>query len=80
MSFCQFCEADFEGGEDVVMVIKGVWGVSPQSGRAILIEDPQPEPLYWHPVCYVLARLDEPDCELILEDLHKDALEAAVYG
>tara|TARA_Y100000034_G_scaffold24673_1_gene28980 strand:- start:53 stop:295 length:243 start_codon:yes stop_codon:yes gene_type:complete len=80
MSYCQFCEVDFEGSEEVIMIIRGTWGISPQSGRAILIEDPQPEPLYWHPVCYVQAQLDEPECELLLEELRNEVIEETVYG
>ena len=80
MSFCDFCEDEFEGGEEVMMVIEGTWGISEMSGRAILIETETPVPKYWHPHCYVQARLQDPDCELLVEDLRAELVEEMMSG
>jgi len=74
---CDFCEIELDLNDEVVMVLRGRFGISPRSGNPTFLEDAD-RPEYYHVECLaekVLCEADGDALERIREQIRDELLE-----
>ena len=78
---CDYCDAEFEADEPVLMVLNGVCGVSPRSGYPTFLEDRDDKPRYYHSDCLFEQLLDENEDLLVqLRESLREEIEEELLG